>query len=169
MKSVLLAILICVVPFITQASHTLPQKVEWKTNKILENEIILKSTSQLKEWQVKKIYQTYQNIEYLFFNIFENISCNKLDNLEIRIVSSDVLRDRRYFANASPRNFGRYFATSNTIYVIYEVFDCPDYLAHELAHYFYDECNIKFKDDIAEHIKVYGFQDFYREKIHGRQ
>jgi hypothetical protein len=151
-------------PSITQASHYLSPKVEWRTDKVIGTDITLKSTLQLKDWRVKKIKQIYQNAEYLFFNEFENTVCDELGSLDIRIISAAMLRDKEYFYLATPTNFGRYFTISNTVYVIHEVFSRPDYLAHELAHYFYDECGIEFKNDDAEHVKVYKFQDLYKKR-----
>ena len=37
MKSIVLAILVCIVPSLTQASHILPHKVEWKTSRLINN------------------------------------------------------------------------------------------------------------------------------------
>jgi hypothetical protein len=145
--------------------HSLPLPVSWKTDKIV-GKIKVKSTIKMKNWKTKRVEKIYYNAKSMFFNNFENISCdpNKLGQLEIRIISADMLRDKRYFHLATPRNFGRYFPSSNTIYIIYDVFNHPEYLAHELAHYFYDECGVKFKNISAEHVRVYKFQDFYKER-----
>lgn len=172
MKNIILVMFICLMPSVVQTSHVLPYKIEWKIDKTLDTVnggIKLKSSLPLKNWKIEKIRQIYFSAEYLFFHEFENIECLDLGPLEIRIVSANILRDKKYFEYAEPRNFGRYFESSNTIYIINEVFEHPEYLAHELAHYFYDECGIKFINDDAEHVKVYRFQDLYEEKnIHRR-
>jgi len=165
MKSIILAVLVCVMPSITQTSHVLPYKVKWRTSEVVGN-ITIKSTLPLKNWKIKNITNIYDSSKNVFFNSFENLTCDydKLGPLEIRVISADMLRDRRYFAMAMPYNFGRYFKLSNTLYIIHDMFNHPEYLAHELAHYFYDECKVDFKGDIKEHTKVYQFQDFYKKR-----
>ena len=150
--------------------HFLPYKVEWKTDEKIEN-IRIRSSLVLNKQKVEKIEKIYFNSRNIFFNDFEDTTCNpnSLGRLEIKIISAEMLRDRRYFRLATSRNFGRYFSISNTIYIIHGVFSHPEYLAHELAHYFYDECGIKFKNIDAEHVRVYKFQDLYKERNrHGR-
>lgn len=143
---------------------TLVSTIRWETDTNIDG-INVKSTLPLKRKKIRRIRYMYNKSKRLFFNKFENkLKCNpnNLGPLEIRIISADMLRDKRYFPLAGPRNFGRYF-TPKTIYIIHEVYSHPEYLAHELAHYFYDRCGIGLDAD-TEQNRAYRFQDLYRER-----
>jgi len=107
----------------------------------------------------------YWDIEDKFLNDFEpNLHCPNKKPLEIRIIGENVLRSKKVFVEAGPHDFGRYFANVNRLYILPKFFDRPEYLAHELAHYYYDECKIKLDNLEKEHIKVYRFQHFYKNR-----
>lgn len=161
----ILGLIIFLIPLSTNASHILPYKLSWKTTTKLEN-LTIKSTFVLNKWRLEKIKKTFNRSKDIFFNKFEKLDCNtnQLNDLEVRLIDSKILRNKDYFYAAGPNDFGRYFSGFHTLYITDDMFDNPEYLAHELAHYFYDKCGVKFKNDIEEHIKVYRFQDFYLER-----
>jgi len=143
-------------------NHILPFPVEWKTATYVSNHIRLKSTLKLERPQVKKIKNILGHINYLFFNEFEpDLRCADMGQMEIRIIRLSTLTNKKYFVAARATNFGRYFSITNTLYIVPDMLKNPEWLAHEMAHYYYDECRVKFKDARNEHLKVYKFQDLY--------
>ena len=143
--------------------HILPYSIQWVTNRKRGN-ITIKSDSLLHNKKIQQIESIVGGAKDLFFNEFRGVpECNKdnLGRLEIRIINKKTLRNKDYFFKAQSTNFGRYFPQYNTLYVIPETLYHPEYLAHELAHYFYDECGITFSSEVEEHRRVYKFEDFY--------
>jgi hypothetical protein len=159
MKNILLIAAIVLFPAITQSSSPYIGWVDY----IRVNNIFIKSTLPLKKQEVKSIELIYKNSKYLFFNEFENIKCNEsnLGRLDIGLISPNILRNKKYFLNALETNFGRYFAKTNELYIIHDFVNNPEYLAHELGHYYYDECNV----DQPNHNKVYKFQYLYKRRV----
>lgn len=141
--------------------------IDWKTDtKIFDSDVLIKSDRVLGRNKIIKIKRMMRKIEYTFLHQFEpGLECIELDKLEIRIIDKKILRSKKYFSAARPSNFGRYFPTSNTLYIIHEFFDNPEWLAHEMAHYYYDECDVHFSSIDEEHKKVYAFQDIFKNWI----
>jgi len=107
------------------------------------------------------INQTFNRAEREFFK-FQRISGTQcgFGYLEVRIIREQDLDNRKYFAGEEAFSyddnivFGRYFKQTNILYVV------PPYLglyywrknfAHELMHYFYDDCGITFLNIDIEH------------------
>ena len=143
--------------------HILPFEIQWLTYK-KKDMLTIRSDSALKSKEIEKIRRIINRTEELFFTEFDGApECNRdsLGPLEIRIINKETLRNKDYFFKAEERNFGRYFAEYNTLYIIPEIFYHHEYLAHELAHYYHDECEVAFNNKRAEHRRVYKFQYFY--------
>ena len=159
-----IVILFLLISSVCFASYEPPREIQWKTNISVPN-VTIKSTFHLKKREIRKIQIIFDKAKYIFFNKFEKLSCdtNRLNDLEIRVISPNILRHKGYFYAAGPNDFGRYFSNPYTIYIIDDMFYNPEYLAHELGHYFYDKCGVKFANDKIEHVKVYQFQDFFRK------
>lgn len=145
-------------------NHELP--VDWLTDISIAENITLKSELLLNKRKIRRVKRIIRNTEYIFFKRFETgLICDDMGPLKIRIVSKETLRNTDYFASAKPTNFGRYFVSSNTLYIASDVFRHPEWLAHELAHYYYDECDVHFDSIDEEHQFVYAFQDMFENWI----
>lgn len=106
----------------------------------------------------------YKDIKKQFL-LFENSKCIPTNTLNMFVISEKEINDIRYFVQARPGHiiFGRYYKPNNELYITPEFFKVPKYFAHELAHYFYDECGFIFKNNVAEEKRTYEFQNFYGE------
>lgn len=136
--------------------------LEWKQINTI-NYITIKS--QFTNTNPRKIFKIYKRSKKLFMRYErQKLKCPSNDTLTINVVSANILRNTMYFADAQPTNFGRYFRDTKTIYILDTVEQYPDWLAHELAHYFYDVCGVEFRSLQDEHSKVYDFQDIYMMK-----
>lgn len=150
-----------------QVQGDVPLNLEWKTKAQVSKSTTLKSTRSLSRAKVLRIKRIVRNTHYLFFNVFERDLRGKcgFKPLNILLIEQEVLTSPKYFQFAKPTNFGRYFSYGNMLYIEYGVFKNPEWLAHEMAHYYYDVCGIMFKNINAEHEKVYDFQHLYEEWI----
>lgn len=106
----------------------------------------------------------YKKAHDLFFGSFENINPELcyFERLNVRIVSPRIINNKRLFRDAISNSevFGRYFWRKNLLYITSEVFSNPEYLAHELAHYFYDECGL-WRGRLEEERRAYRFQELF--------
>ena len=163
MRSIIIS-LIMIASSICYASHTLLIDIPWESNVKIQN-MTIKSMFFLRSQKIRQISLIYSYSKHMFFNEFESM-CDERNfaDLEIRIIRPDILRNTDYFPTANRLDFGRYFSSSNILYIIPDMFNKPEYLAHELAHYFYDECKIKFLNDKEEHKKVNKFERLYKER-----
>jgi len=96
------------------------------------------------------------------FAIFSGHECHSDAKLNIFIVDEKDINNPRIFSkkgSAGKVIYGRYFRETNELYITPEFLEKPEFLAHEMAHYFYDEC----RDEVEEN-RAYEFQDFYRRK-----
>jgi len=140
---------------------------DWNTDTTINKVVKVKSQISLTKKQIELIRKTYRNAESKFFEYWkiDRRECSS-DVVEVRIITEYELDNRTYFpgeddyTDASGTVIGRYFRHSNVLYIV------PPYpakyywrkdFAHELAHYFYDDCGIKFLSDYNEHIAIREF------------
>jgi len=90
------------------------------------------------------------------FRNYIKASCS-FKPLEIRIISVPIMNSTRYFAWVEPVMFGRYFRETAHIYLTLEALKNRKYFAHEMGHYMYDTCGIKFASDELEHVDLEKF------------
>jgi len=139
---------------------------EWKVNEYINKHVLIKVAPKIKFKntleKMQLINQTFNYVEREFFK-FQRISSMQCEfgNLEVRIISEHDLSNNEYFPSeyfvSKDGDFiiiGRYFEKTNILYVV------PPYLglyywrknfAHELMHYFYDDCGITFLNIDIEH------------------
>lgn len=141
---------------------TTPPKFEW-SDTFEQRHIEIQSIYKLNESKTTNVINTYEKASHLFFNEFEKDAPTcMLSDLNIKIVSPSILNDRKRFNDyISQREvFGRYYWKYNALYITEEAFEHPEYLAHELAHYFYDECGM-YRGTEEEEQNAYKFQGLY--------
>ena len=147
----------------------MPDDTNWASTWIYHSNpnnisIIMKSTLNIGRKKMRKTASLYKDINKQF-NSFENKNCQPRGTLNIFIINEKDINNSRYFEKGSSGPdkiiFGRYFKTNNSLYITPEFFRVPEYFAHELAHYFYDECGFAFGSDMAEEKQAYKFQNFY--------
>lgn len=135
----------------------------WETITYIGN-IEVMSQVPLDDDRIQQLQITLDKIDYMFHNRFELDAldiCEYSAPVKLRIVPTSIIQDDNYFMFAGPTNFGRYFPSVNTIFLSIEVFEHPEWLAHEMAHYYYDECRALCAHD-REEMVVYRFQDAYK-------
>lgn len=146
--------------------------ISWNQHITLRPNISVKSVPQLSKYDLQMMRKTYKLTEKLFFEHWyvKPKQCN-LGKLKIKVVRNHFdLSNRTYFPDEAQYAsvpgegtsviFGRYFRLANTLYVVQ-----PDDIkywwrrdfAHEVLHYLFDECGIKFRNDNVEHKKVKEF------------
>lgn len=149
------------------ASNKMPDSIHWVTDEHRSNpeiNIIIKSTFKVSRKKIGKTINIYVNTRKQF-NLFEGYNCKPSEILNVFIISEKAINNFKYFEKGSsgPNKiiFGRYFKEDNYLYITPEFFRVPEFFAHELAHYFYDECGFTFENDMAEEKRTYEFQNFY--------
>lgn len=141
---------------------TTPPEFPW-ADKEIDGHIEIQSIYDINNKKLHNIQLIYSKSAILFFNKFEKeISECKPGQLNIKIVSPSILNDRKKFNDYTSQRevFGRYYWKYNILYITEEAFEHPEYLAHELAHYFYDECGI-YRGTEEEEKNAYKFQGLY--------
>ena len=136
---------------------------EWATTAYV-GDIEVMSQAPLDENRLLQLQITLEEIDDIFHNRFELTAkdiCEYLAPVKLRIVPTSMIRNDNYFMFAGPTSFGRYFPSVNTIFISAEMFEHPEWLAHEMAHYYYDECRTLCKP-AREEMMVYRFQDIYK-------
>jgi len=150
---------------------------KWKTEFNIDTHVRVKSTNKLNQHQTKLVKKTYEIAERKFLK-FWNLRHNecRFQPLEIKIVKHhNELDNRIYFpmertyadkpGEGTEIIYGRYFAFHNALYIV------PPYTSkyywkknfvHELTHYFFDECGIRFNNIEEEHIAVERFVREYK-------
>jgi hypothetical protein len=136
--------------------HKLLKDINWATQQELPNAVI-KSYTTMSKRALLIIQNELDSVERKF-NSYYDIDCHP-GPLEIRIIKLSWLNSSEYFVWADPKYlvFGRYFGMRNVIYITPETFLDTYTLTHELTHYLYDECNIRFKSEAQEHQKLDDF------------
>lgn len=152
----------------------------WKMSENIGNKITLKSTEQLSFFQIQLIKNTFNDVDERFFRYYDvdKITCES-GPLDIRVVKDySILNDKRFFPNLDPdsyanineRIFGRYFRDENILYIIAprpHIYDWRRDFAHELVHYFLDDCGrivhgTRIMDNNEEHRFVDKFLDVFK-------
>lgn len=133
-------------------------KSSFKTNFKVDKEVFVSSKFLISD--TKLIRSTYYEAKKSFFEFwgFSRDQCD-LDNLYVYIVAEKDLINPRYFPGEklAPSGFiiyGRYFREKNKLYIVppdLSIYYWRKYFAHELAHYFFDDCGIKFPNNYVEH------------------
>lgn len=146
--------------------------VTWNQQITVKPNIDIQSVPLLSKSDIRTMHRTYKLTKKLFFRywLVEPNQCS-LGRLKIKVVRNHFdLSNRTYFPGeaqyADPPGegtaviFGRYFRKANTLYVVQ-----PDEIkyywkrdfAHEVLHYLFDECEMKFSSDNMEHQRVHEF------------
>jgi hypothetical protein len=168
-------ILIIICMFLTSTAIA-SENFRWKMSKDISEEtgakITLKSVDSLNDEQIKGIKNTFNDVKVRFFKYYHvsPTDCS-FDPLEIRVVKNSTdLSNERYFPVSSEdrgyRIYGWYFPNSNELYIT-----TPNgwtkwnrWFAHELLHYFFDDCGMA---DSAmgykhNHEQIENFLDTYK-------
>lgn len=141
------------------ADHFPKGSVEWKTSTRVNRVIRLKSRWPLDNDQVRLFRSVYRDTKRLFHNHYDGFirKCDAL-SVDVMVISRTDLSNKEYFPGEDKYSIpgetviGRYFRSKNTLYIVYP--DKPIWkrdFAHELLHYFYDDCNAYFPSSTEEH------------------
>lgn len=169
---IILALIIPCVVFAGDNYRNRKTNAVWKTEFTINTHVNIKSVNLLGAKHVSLIYKTYELTENKFLKFWrlKHNEC-KFGPLEVRIVKNhQELDNRTYFpgedeyadlpGEGTEIIYGRYFRLTNRLYMV------PPYVskyywrknfAHELVHYFFDECGIKFVNDTEEHKEINRF------------
>jgi hypothetical protein len=132
------------------------------TLKLINDNIILKSIAPITEKDISAFKAIYLKVKTKYFEYanINSITC-KNKQLEIRIVTEQILDNRKYFPNEDTYAtsgtiiFGRYFQYSNILYIVppdFEKYYWENNFAHELLHYFRDDCElVRETNNLKEH------------------
>ena len=126
---------------------------KWHTTlKLIDINIILKSINYISENEISTFKIIYAEVKTKFFEYIKiDPAVCKNEQLEIRIVTEQILDNRKYFPNEDTYAgidtiiFGRYFQQNNILYIVpmnFERYYWKNNIAHELIHYFRDDCGI---------------------------
>lgn len=170
MKSCLI-FLIILISNVCYAKDAYIPRSNWKTI-FITNRAHIKSVKRLTDVQMAIIINTLGNIEERFFSYFDidKKEC-QLNTVNIIIVRNHyILSDRNFFPNedvysdsksgGSKIVFGRYFSITNNLYIVpinLKKYYWRSNFAHELLHYFFDECNVIFNNINIEHKDIDNF------------
>lgn len=175
MKIILLLLSLLMFPISVNAADNY-FKNDWHTEVQLTSNIEVKSKFAISEAELKKIHIAFINTKNKFES-FMNMNLQKceMEKVKIRIIGLDDLSNQKYFPNereySDPPDskglgmfvLGRYFKYNNHLYLAPEhnhVFWRVN-VAHELAHYFFDECNVHFASSDEEHNIIYKFEKLF--------
>lgn len=153
-KVVLISILTIFIP------HKLLTDIKWyDTKNISTCNISIRSIFYISWPTVQKIDYLY-NLSRQAISEYERIDAKlicPLEPLEIRLVTSYILNNPKYFVRTQDNGTykGRYFSTTNTLYLS-EPFDNKT-LVHEFYHFFVDSCNLNI---LNEEEKALDFEEF---------
>jgi len=180
MKKIVIGIVIMLASLSATVKAYDHPKFHWIASKNFGHGITLKSTEALSFSQIQLLKNTFDDTETRFFPYY-NISRDSCEYgpLDIRVVKDySVLNNKAYFPNldkesyAGPgeRIFGRYFRDGNILYIIAPrpyVYDWKHDFAHELLHYFFDDCGrvvngAKIINNDDEHRFVNKFLDVFK-------
>ncbi len=135
-------------------------QIEWPLTVKVSRDLVIRSYfSNFSKKDVIGVARNYAR-SILNFYAFYGIECD-LKPLEIRIISEGKMNDPKHFAYIDPVIYGRYFRENEHIYLTLEATKNKKYFAHEMAHYLYDVCNMKFSSSKEEHKEIDKFlKDF---------
>lgn len=167
----ILALTLSIPGFVYAKDKYFRSNVVWHRSVKLIQNIDVKSVSKLSKYDIYLMRRTYNITKKLFFLYWYEENKCQLGQLKIKIVRSHYdLSNHEYFPEeyvyadlpdeGTAIIFGRYFRVTNTLYVVSpnEIkYHWKRDFAHEILHYFFDECGVSFINNNAEHIKVYEF------------
>ena len=183
---VLLSMLCMLVAFNAYAGDKYEEKANpnWKIDRQLTkfDPVYIKVSDKVKVFSFRKFKTEYNMaMQRLFKFEAANVGQCKIDPLEIRVVTERDLNNEKFFPYEGSYTFtrnngkttfiiGRYFPLSNTLYIVPHVpndgsewVNWEAYFAHEVAHYFYDDCEMTFPGDPDAHNRIDKFtRKYYR-------
>jgi len=140
--------------------------ITWKSKFTVSHDTHIISDIKINSKKRVRLEKIIGDITHHFFSDYEtSLPCSDRNDLQIVIIDRNILTDNRYFIAAKPTNFGRYFYSTNTIYIVHELFRHPEWLAHEMAHYFFKECGVLFDSAEEEHEYVYDYQNLFKNRL----
>jgi len=137
----------------------------WNTRTNLSSNVVVKSIDTLTRKQIKLIRDVYDTAVEKFYTHYGVGKC-KVAKLDVRVIYEEELNSEIFFPNEYHSTesgkfiFGRFYRDSNVLYIIHmeqAEYHWKKYFAHELLHYFYNECNIKFRNNKDEHKEMEKF------------
>lgn len=133
----------------------LPYEYLW--NVYEKENVVVWSEKRLSNNRVNLIQRKYLDIEYQFRS-FNGGVC-KCPRINVFLVSREFLNS---WGDGKTGVFGRYFRARDTVFITPEMFNRPEFFAHELAHHFYYSCGQNLGSDDNEEVMAYKFQEYYR-------
>lgn len=128
----------------------------WNIEKI-DNKTILKCSKKITKDFIKNVKNIITITKDSFVK-FEGVSKCSNKKLTIMFVTEEDLNNILYFTDieVDKRTRGLYYKHNNYLYVAYQFshLEQNETLAHELLHYFYDECEIRKMNIEKEHIRI---------------
>ncbi len=143
---------------------------KWKINEYINEEVLIRVDPGIKfrnpQEKIRFVKKTFNQVKRNFFK-FHKIDDSHCESghLEVRVISKQNLNNKIYFAGeyftgekVFPQVIGRYFEKTNILYIVQlNEYYWEEYFAHELAHYFYDDCTNINKEHklIDQFLKIY--------------
>jgi len=165
---VLLIILSLLISVVSLASdYTTLAPIHWKDQEVIQPGIMLRSS----KWNLSAADKELVRNKYMqikkHFSEFENLgTCLAHSSLDLRVISLSEINDPKYFELSSKNGyeyFGRYFRGVRVLYITKQsIWHDTNEFAHELAHYFYDQCGKSFLNDDIEHERIEQFQAYLK-------
>jgi len=164
---IVLLIAIFVPNYLCAKEYYLKQDFSWKYQNEF-SDVKIKSVFKIENSKKDIIIDIYNRAKKIF-PIYANIEKEcKLEPLVIHIISLNMINSEKYFYIRAPSKYyicvGRYFEITPAIYITPQVFTNTEDLAHELAHYFYDMCNVNFESEEAEDTGAYKFEKYFLDR-----
>jgi hypothetical protein len=155
--------------FISSPDTTLMRPINWHKQQTISIGTVRTSNNTLTKRDLRQIVGRYNAIKKIFMEFEHLDTCSISPMLDLRIVSNAEINSPDFFDVPSKPGFvyyGRYFRDVKVLYITRQaaLYNTEEF-AHELAHYFYDTCQVSFRNDDAEHARIEEFQAFLKGKI----
>ena len=164
MKTIFIILTLLISNISLAQDNTTLAPMNWKYQENIKIGTIRSSLGKLTKSEKHTIISKYNSIKESFFKFEDRMLCIVPPTLDLRIVSDIDINSDKYFDVLSKPGytfFGRYFRDEDVIYITKEAALYHTALfAHELTHYFYDMCGVKFFSDDLEHDRIRMFQKF---------
>lgn len=143
----------------------LKRPIEWNLTVKITNELTIRS------YYVNHDREDIDRVIFFYaksldkFPEFRNLTC-EIKPLEIRIITEQQMNSPEFFTYTVDDSsiYGRYFKEDQHMYLTTEATHNKRYFAHEMAHYLFDICGVKFNSLKEEHMAVRKFVKYLEKK-----
>jgi len=176
MKFIWAILVVCMFNSVAYANDNYPD-IKWGTTFDIGAGVHVKSAYVLNKRQKQIVRETYTLTEQKFFKYWDiNREECRMNHLTVIVVKSHhELDDREKFPEETAYAdkpgegnniiFGRYYTYLDKLFIV-PVFTKTYFwranFSHEVVHYLFDECGIKFKNLNEEHLIISDFLEVHR-------